>query len=731
MHPSPRSVCSGWSEGPVLPCVDLSGPQISPTVCVQRTGISVQGPALRAVPIAPCLHESSGGSPCSLERKGRVHSQLPRRLAHSGSVSGSVMRTQGFGALAPQPVGPLGQLEKEQTLPDAEDLFSRYGVGLGQSDSAPHAGTFSVSVELLEYVQEQDGGTTQTVSEAPRAYGSCGGSHVCVYCCSIWDRFNTDSTVPRWAWQRGTLRVWVTPACRHIFTPWSDLSFLRAEVPLEQVSRQAVVYTDASVKGWGDYVQQTCSVGGLDGSPTALAHQLPRVAGSTPGLELSQEALMGDAGSGPHGQHCDRYVHQTTRWSTLQSHVVTRTPPPPLESEASEVALRHSHSGLAQPGSQRAVTSCAARRAETPSPDGPADLETFRTRTGRPVRVPRDFSLSVVLLPDRGNTRHGRAGTQLAVGPLQVCISPSEPSRTDTVQDQGRRGADPARGAILAHSDLVPAAPPWQIPLRKDLLRDGAPCGTHVQTSGNFMSGPLKGRGGSRWPTPRGSRQHHFGGSAVYETCLRLEMEPDRRMVLFSQRRPPEVPDQSRAVLLAASVGAKAVSLHPQSLRRLRLLPTTSLWKGSRVGKHDWVIRFLRGAGWILHPPPSIPSWVLSLVLTALQQGLFEPLQTVEPKFQRKRKILLLLALASIKRVGTCTHFGRRFVPRVWTGGFPDNPEAPARLCAQGSHYSLQVARNLWYWYAKKWTLAYIWYMRVWHTYTVIRSFIWMHIIRN
>ncbi len=49
-------------------------------------------PALRAVPIAPCLHESSRGSPCSLERRGHAHSQLPRRLAHTGS--GSVMRTQ-------------------------------------------------------------------------------------------------------------------------------------------------------------------------------------------------------------------------------------------------------------------------------------------------------------------------------------------------------------------------------------------------------------------------------------------------------------------------------------------------------------------------------------------------------------------------------------------------------------------------------------------------------------
>ncbi len=62
-------------------------------------------------------------------------------------------------------------------LSPMQRIFSRYGVGFGQSDSAPHAETCSVGVELLEYVQEQDGGTTETVSEAPRAYGSCGGSH--------------------------------------------------------------------------------------------------------------------------------------------------------------------------------------------------------------------------------------------------------------------------------------------------------------------------------------------------------------------------------------------------------------------------------------------------------------------------------------------------------------------------------------------------------------------------
>ncbi len=198
VRPSPRLVCSHRPKGRVLPRVDPSAPQAIPVVCVRRTGISVQSPALRAAPVAPCLHECSGGSPCSPERTGRAHSQLPRRLAYTSSVSGSVMRTQVFGALAPQPVGPAGQLGKEQTLPDAKDLFSRYGAGFGQSDSAPHAKTCSVGVELLEYIQEQDGGTTETVSEAPGAYGGCGGSHTAGAA-----PYETASTLAPWPIPRG------------------------------------------------------------------------------------------------------------------------------------------------------------------------------------------------------------------------------------------------------------------------------------------------------------------------------------------------------------------------------------------------------------------------------------------------------------------------------------------------------------------------------------------------
>ncbi len=83
---------------------------------------------------------------------------------------------------------------------------------------------------------------------------------------------------PRWPWQRGTGSESHRSAAKP--SPHGQiLSFLRG-VPLEQVSRHAVVYMDASTTGWGATFNGL--VGGLDGSPTALAHQLPSVAGSTP-----------------------------------------------------------------------------------------------------------------------------------------------------------------------------------------------------------------------------------------------------------------------------------------------------------------------------------------------------------------------------------------------------------------------------------------------------------------
>ncbi len=214
----------------------------------------------------------------------------------------------------------------------------------------------------------------------------------------------------------------------------------------------------------------------MDGPPTALAHQLPRVASSTPCPGPPEGAVTGQACAGPYGQYCDRCVHQPSRGSALPSHVATRPPSPPLESEASEVASRHSCPWCAQPCGRRALTSCAARRVATPPPGGSADLGRVRRSSGRPVCLARNLSLPVVLLPVRGNTRYRCTGAQLAPGPLQICVSPSEPTCTDLVQSQ----EDEEQVLLVApywpnrtwfpELSLLATAPPWRIPLRKDLL---------------------------------------------------------------------------------------------------------------------------------------------------------------------------------------------------------------------------------------------------------------------
>ncbi len=229
-------------------------------------------------------------------------------------------------------------------------------------------------------------------------------------------------------------------------------------------------------QGLGGHVQRACSVGGLDGSPTALAYQLPRVAGSTPGLEPSQETLTRRARTGPYGQHCDRCVHQPTRWSTLPSHVATRPPPPPLESEASEVASRHSYSGLAQPDSRRAVTSCAPRRMETPSPDGPADLRRFGL-----AQVDLFASLEMshcqlfysltegTLSTDALAHSWPRGLRKYAFPPVSLLAQTLCKVREEEEQILLVAPYWPTR-TWFPELMLLVTAPPWQIPLRKDLL---------------------------------------------------------------------------------------------------------------------------------------------------------------------------------------------------------------------------------------------------------------------
>ncbi len=699
MRPSPRLVCSNRPEGCVLSCLDPPATQAIPAFRVRGTGVSVQGPALRAVPVASRLHQSRGGGPCPPERTRCAHSQLPRRLVHTRTVSQAVVCTQGPGAQAPQPAGPSGQLGKEQTRANAEDLFSRHGVRFGQPNSTPHPGTCSVSAELLQDLIRQDGGSTETLSEAPGAYGcSCGDSS------ARSAPYETASALALWPNPEVGVETRHLPGSDYTGLPQDLQAVVRSLIPSGRSAPGAGIQACCGIHRCldhrlGSHVQRARSIRGLDGSPTALAYQLPRVASSTPCPEPSQRAPSAQGRSGPYGQHCDRCVYQPARRFALPSHVATRPPPPPQESEASEVPSCHPHPRSVQSGSRRAVSSSTSRRVETPSPGGSADLGTVRSCSGRPVCISRNHTLPRVLLPNRGNARHGCTGTQLAPGPAQICVPPSEPTSTDTVQDQGGRGAGLVSGSILAQQDLVPGT---HAPRDSPSLANSSEEGSAFSETGHPMApapGPVE--------TPR--------MVPGWDAEVLADLPQEVALTITSAR----APSTRRAYTLKWNLFVEWCSSHQEDPQRCsiravlsflqqglerRLSPSTlkvyvaaiSAYhdpvEGKSVGKHNLVVRFLRGARRLNPPrPPSLPSWDLALVLRALITAPFEPLQSVELKFL-SMKTLLLTALASIKRVGdlqafsvddSCLQFGPAdssatlrprpgYVPKVPTTPFRD-----------------------------------------------------------
>ncbi|XP_016370140.1 uncharacterized protein LOC107709982, partial [Sinocyclocheilus rhinocerous] len=81
---------------------------------------------------------------------------------------------------------------------------------------------------------------------------SCSGSHAAGAA-----PYETTSALAPWQSPEVGVVTQNSPGQSHtglppnLFTPWSDPSFLRACMPLEQISRHAVVYMDASTSGWG------------------------------------------------------------------------------------------------------------------------------------------------------------------------------------------------------------------------------------------------------------------------------------------------------------------------------------------------------------------------------------------------------------------------------------------------------------------------------------------------
>ncbi|KAL0187989.1 hypothetical protein M9458_015088, partial [Cirrhinus mrigala] len=284
-----------------------------------------------------------------------------------------------------------------------------------------------------------------------------------------------------------------------------------------------------------------------------------------------------------------------------------------------------------------------------------------------------------------------RTGTQLAEGPAQ-------PHRTNLVQSQGGQGTDSLGGPLLAQQNLV--------------LGPGAPGISPSLAHSSEEGPPFSGEGHNLAPAPRsleppplvpGRDQEDFRdlSPSVVNTLLQARAPSTRRLYdlkwhIFVNWCPSHGKDPRscgiKSVLSFLQEGLdRHLSASTLKVHVAAISANHDLVGGRSVGKHDLIIRFLRGAR-RLNPPRShlIPSWDLAVVLQGLQQDPFEPLQSVELD-ALSFKTALLTALTSIKRVGdlqalsvnsSCLEFGpadSHVVLRPRPGYVPKVPTTPFR----------------------------------------------------
>ncbi len=297
-----------------------------------------------------------------------------------------------------------------------------------------------------------------------------------------------------------------------------------------------------------------------------------------------------------------------------------------------------------------------------PSDDIP-DLGSVWQTGGGPLCFSRVIPVPALVLPEFPND----SGHRCVHPPMAECqsvrVSANKADSGSTMQSEGERCPSPSHSPILALPDLVLGA---NSPLVSASLGDSDQAGLAVPASGQDLAssaGALEVMGmahtgpravidslpaevqetiaSARAPATRKLYSSKWG---VFESwCLTRAIDPVNcpvgPVLEFLQER------------LTAGAAATTLRVYVAAIAARRELDEIPL------GRHRLVSAFMRGAR-RLRPvrPTAIPSWDLSVVLEGLVTAPFEPLESASDRILTL-KVVLLLALTSLKRVGDLQAF--------------------------------------------------------------------------
>ncbi len=323
-----------------------------------------------------------------------------------------------------------------------------------------------------------------------------------------------------------------------------------------------------------------------------------------------------------------------------------------------------SRSGSTEPGGRFSVeTEAQAGGMDVEPSDGIPDREPVWQSGGGPLCFSRVIPVPALVLPEFPDDSRHRCVRPPMAECQSVCVSANKADSGSTMQSEGERCPSPSHSPILALPDLVLGA---NSPLVSTSLGDSDQAGLTVPASGQDLAssaGALEVVGmahtgpravidglpaevqetiaSARAPATRKLYSSKWG---VFESwCLTRAIDPVNcpvgPVLEFLQER------------LTAGAAATTLRVYVAAIAAQRELDEIPL------GRHRLVSAFMHGAR-RLRPvrPTAVPSWDLSVVLEGLVTAPFEPLESASDRILTL-KVVLLLALTSLKRVGDLQAF--------------------------------------------------------------------------
>ncbi len=631
----------------------LSHPDSPPSqtileIRLRGSGLPVHGPTLWAVSGPPYFYEVHGRGSFPSETDGNPHSQLPRRLAHSGPVRGGTTFTQNP---HPQPLrapGAQGQFRQKRTVSQPTSIVPGYSSGLSSHESGDSARMRSGHSETRSHLQERHRSPTQSVSENAGPHGRSIASVTAGPAPPPSMLVETTGSTQRMA-------SW-TPAYQ------GESGLCNSPDPLEEPT----VDGEGRGHGVGPH-QESCHDRRLQHRLGGAVRRQTDLRPLVEGGEGLPHQLLGNVSSlsslpvfpaGPNRmpcadslrQHVHGVLYKSPGRCLLEAPLYSGRAPSGMGSAQPALAEGSTPAGQTEPRSGYVISEqCPLRGVDAPSAGGSEDLEDLWQGRSRPFRLQRQLSLPNLLFEGQG-----RVGPRLAQPP-PLCIPPDRPASTGRQACQGTGSQGAIGGPLVEEPTLVVRADsatdssPWPMPLRRDLLSQANGTIWHPRPelwalyiwplNGSLLASQRVLNTISEARAPSTRHLYALKWSVFSTWCLNRGENPSTSELAVVLSFLQELLDKGRSHSTLKVFVAAIAAFHAPIA-------------GQSVGRDNSVVRFLKGARRLNPPQPlTVPTWDLPTVLRALKGPPFEPLQSTNLR-SLSLKTALLLALASVKRVG-------------------------------------------------------------------------------